>query len=128
MLLGVKYLQSILKTKHQLEHIDGVVGFSQGGSMGAFLTSKESEGLFNGWKPKFAVLISAYENPAIEQSFCGTIPSYHVWGAKDQIISPEDSLKLARKMNPLEANHMLVIKDSGHAVPSANEEFATKVS
>lgn len=92
---------------------DGILGFSQGGTMAAILTNQldRFEGI------RFVICLGSPDHPAI----IGTdaIASLHMAGKTDNIVSMETSRNLALKFSS-----QLIEHEQGHCIPSRAADVA----
>lgn len=98
---------------------DGVVGFAQGGTLAAVLAAMQPHPTL---AFRFAICVSAF--PARAQALarymqpnCISIPTIHVLGLNDILVTPDRSLRLFELCDPERAT--LVRHPGGHFVPSA---------
>ena len=121
-----KALESVAEYVNKLgpSSCDGVLGFSQGGALAAYLcrTPSPLKPLGVVWRPKVAVLLNAYTAAVRGELPNSTSPSYvhdglsslHVWGRNDQVVSPVLSQTLCTAMHG--ESHILE-HGAGHSVP-----------
>jgi len=99
--------------------IDGLFGFSQGGALAGLLAAlRESPRAPRGLDFEFAIMAGGFTSflPQYADLFLRplTIPSVHVMGRSDGIVSRSDSLELAgRFADPLVLEH-----GGGHIIPA----------
>lgn len=102
----------------------GVVGFSQGAAFASLLCTLQQNGAED-FGFKFAVLISGFRTTATSlQHLCSVrlrLPSLHIFGTTDAVISSEMSEELARQFDCV----TIVKHDGGHYVP-VNAEVRQK--
>ncbi|TDH74084.1 uncharacterized protein CCR75_008578 [Bremia lactucae] len=74
-------------------NLDGVLGFSQGASLAAWMCSEQARAELN-WSPKLAVLIGSYLSSPLYSLDTGILPnmvSLHLFGANDYVIAASKS-------------------------------------
>ncbi|GFO16536.1 ovarian cancer-associated gene 2 protein homolog [Plakobranchus ocellatus] len=108
------------KENTQVGGYDGIIAFSQGASLLSMLSliqQKEQKQWF-----KFAILVAGFKSRSSKHSHHyngqATIPSLHVFGETDQIVSPEMSEELLQYFeSPTVLRH-----PGGHYVPAAGPQ------
>ncbi|DAZ98071.1 TPA: hypothetical protein N0F65_001946 [Lagenidium giganteum] len=120
-------LLSFLSDKlEEVGEIDGVLGFSQGASLAAWLCTTQARSELR-WSPKLAVIIGGYKGPQQYSFSSGIEPdilSLHLYGANDHVISACKSLKLVdvfKKSQTQENQVFAVPHDQGHVVPKSDD-------
>ncbi|KAL1528875.1 hypothetical protein AB1Y20_010198 [Prymnesium parvum] len=102
-----------LEALWEKEQFEGVFGFSQGAAMAAILC-----GHMKHRKPKFAIFVSGFvprhPEPANRLLLGVDVPSLHVIGQSDGIVTPDRSRALA----DIFADAMIIEHAGGHTIPS----------
>lgn len=98
---------------------DGVLGFSQGGTFAAILAAMQPHPVMS---LRFAVCISAFPSradahAAFVRPASIAVPSLHLYGEKDALVTPERSQQLFELFDP--ASSRIVKHGGGHFVPGA---------
>lgn len=98
---------------------DGVVGFAQGGTLAALLAAMQPHPVF---AFRFAICISAFPSRAdahaeLVRPHAIAVPSLHVLGLNDILVTPDRSIALFEAFDP--AHSSLVKHPGGHFVPGA---------
>ena len=94
------------------EQFDGIIGFSQGAAAAAMLCAEV--------RPRFGVFVAGFvpndqaAAAALLAGVDGSVPSLHVIGAADQLVTPERSLGLAELFD----GPTVVTHPGGHMMPS----------
>eukprot|EP01024_Parvocaulis_polyphysoides_P026048 TRINITY_DN23749_c0_g1_i1.p1 TRINITY_DN23749_c0_g1~~TRINITY_DN23749_c0_g1_i1.p1 ORF type:complete len:236 (+),score=35.34 TRINITY_DN23749_c0_g1_i1:301-1008(+) len=109
--------------------VHGLIGFSQGAtSVGMFLSQGVEEGWLEKVAPdlKFVVLIAGFAPK--DESFLEIIqraniciPSLHVYGESDELVSNERSLQLGQCFDP--DQKQIFVHSGGHMVPTCSGQF-----
>jgi len=102
-------------------HFDGVFGFSQGAALTGLLAgmrqARAEDHAANPIQFDFAVMVGGFKNDAPEQAGLYrhrfTLPSVHIIGRADSIISPEESQDLADQFE----DSVILRHAGGHIVP-----------
>ena len=107
-------LQLVEKTLKEHGPFDGIVGFSQGGSLCSHLLES---GILNSQNIKFAIFCSSYEFSSSSlqektQKMNDDLSSLHVFSPMDRMIRSEKSEKLAQNIGGVIEQH-----DAGHHIP-----------
>jgi dienelactone hydrolase len=94
------------------EEFDGVFGFSQGAALAGLLCAALAT------PPGFAIMAGGFTSPFERHAYLFTrklrVPSAHIIGKADTVITPADSLLLADRFEqPLVIEHA-----GGHVIPS----------
>ena len=111
---GSRALEAIDRAQTSLGAFDAVLGFSQGGALAASLCRNSSK-----MQPVAAIFLSAYYfdgfplpvliKPRAGEPVMEGIHSLHVWGEKDQVVSPNKSKELCEWMKgdafPIQGGH-----------------------
>ncbi|MFO0575547.1 MAG: DUF924 family protein [Polyangia bacterium] len=111
---SIAYLEGVVRTHGPF---DGVVGFAQGGTLAAVLVAMQPHPVFSF---QFAICISAFPPRAhalaryIEPGSV-KVPSIHVLGLSDILVTPDRSIRLCEAFDP--ATSKLVKHPGGHFVP-----------
>jgi len=113
---SVAYLEAVFRDQGPF---DGVIGFSQGGTLGAVLAAMLPHPAIS---LRFAVCISSFPSRArahakYVQPGSVALPSLHVLGLDDILVTPDRSIKLYEAFDPTSAR--LVKHGGGHFVPGA---------
>lgn len=114
---GANAIDTVLKARQRHGEFDGILGFSQGGALAASFFRSNAD-----WKPRVGIFLSAYYfdafplpkliKPDPGEQPMGGARSLHVWGEKDQVVSPAKSQSLCAWMK---GDSMPVL--GGHAAP-----------
>uniref|UniRef100_K3WSL5 Serine hydrolase domain-containing protein n=1 Tax=Globisporangium ultimum (strain ATCC 200006 / CBS 805.95 / DAOM BR144) TaxID=431595 RepID=K3WSL5_GLOUD len=113
----------------ELGDIDGVLGFSQGASLAAWLCSAQAR-LELRWSPKLAVLIGSYVGPqqyALNSGILPSINSLHMFGANDHVISAAKSQAVVDVFTEAQTPGTQVltsIHGQGHVAPKCDAALA----
>jgi predicted esterase len=100
------------------EHFDGVIGFSQGAALIGLLTGLQQSDPTTSLRFGFAIMVGGFtgyepDHAALFERKIA-IPSLHVMGETDGIVSTRDSLRLAEWFE-----HPVIVKHpGGHVTPS----------
>jgi uncharacterized protein (DUF924 family) len=113
---SVAFLESVWRTQGPF---DGVVGFAQGGTLAAVLAAMQPHPVLSF---RFAICVSSF--PARAEALARymqpgsiTLPTIHVLGLNDILVTPDRSLRLYEMWD--QAHATLVRHPGGHFVPSA---------
>ncbi|ETL89142.1 hypothetical protein F441_12366 [Phytophthora nicotianae CJ01A1] len=119
-------LVSFLREKlSEVGDVDGVVGFSQGASLAAWMCSGQARDELQ-WSPKLAVLIGSYLGSPQYSLDSGIIPdiaSLHVFGSNDHVIpaaKSEQVVDLFKQQETLENRVLTSIHTQGHVIPKCD--------
>ncbi|CAB4064462.1 Esterase OVCA2 [Lepeophtheirus salmonis] len=108
-------VQLILDRIHN-DNIDGILCFSQGASLISWMAM---EGKLRHTSIKFIILVAAFKSSSLEYSshspICG-IPSLHVVGNSDKVISPENSKEILEHFD--KESSRVLFHSGGHFVPA----------
>lgn len=113
---SVTFLEGVFREQGPF---DGVLGFSQGGTLAAVLAAMQPHPAISF---RFAVCISAFPSRAdahaeFVRPGSVAVPSLHIYGEKDVLVTPDRSRKLFEVFDP--ASSVLVAHGGGHFVPGA---------
>ena len=113
---SVAYLEAVFREQGPF---DGVIGFAQGGTLAAVLAAMLPHPAI---ALRFAVCISSFPSRArahatYVQPGSVALPSLHVLGLHDILVTPDRSIKLYEAFDPTSAR--LVKHGGGHFVPGA---------
>nr|XP_020499747.1 esterase OVCA2 [Labrus bergylta] len=104
---------------------DGILGFSQGAAFVAMLCSLQERKLEPDFSFRFAILFAGFRSACNEhQQFYNAplqIPSLHVFGLEDRVISD----KLSRELVPSFQDPEIMTHPGGHFVPAASAHRQT---
>lgn len=94
------------------EGFDGVIGFSQGAAAAAMLCAE--------WKPMFGMFVSGFvprDRHAAAALLAGVrdVPTLHVFGESDELVTPERSRALADLFD----GASIIVHEGGHMIPSS---------
>lgn len=116
---GLDKSLDVLKELHH-EDIVGILGFSQGARF-AHLVSLLHMNDPDAWFPKlsFVILVAGYDAPlpdnfSLQSTQEISIPSLHVWGRSDKLITPDQSRTLSEQY----FHPNTLIHDGNHYVPT----------
>ncbi|EEY55857.1 uncharacterized protein PITG_20742 [Phytophthora infestans T30-4] len=119
-------LVSFLREKLlEVGNVDGVVGFSQGASLAAWMCSEQARAELQ-WSPKLAVLIGSYLGSAQYSLDSGIIPniaSLHVFGSNDHVIpsaKSEQVVDIFKQQETLENRVLTSVHTQGHVIPKCD--------
>ncbi|OWZ08934.1 hypothetical protein PHMEG_00018450 [Phytophthora megakarya] len=105
--------------------VDGVVGFSQGASLAAWMCSEQARDELQ-WSPKLAVLVGGYLGSpqyALDSGILPDIASLHVFGSNDYVISAAKSqqvVDLFKQHETLENRVLTSVHTQGHVIPKCD--------
>lgn len=113
---SVVYLEAVFREQGPF---DGVLGFSQGGTLAAILAAMQPHPAM---ALRFAICISSFPSRArahapYVQPQSVKLPTLHVLGLNDIMVTPDRSIKLFEVFDP--ATSTLVKHGGGHFVPGA---------
>ncbi|KAI1904442.1 hypothetical protein AGOR_G00005690 [Albula goreensis] len=119
-------LEAVKKAVKELGPFDGILGFSQGAALVAMVCALQEHNVPSDFQFRFAILVAGFRSACAqhEKFYTGTtltIPSLHVFGQKDNVIS--DSL--SRELLPRFENPMVLTHPGGHFVPAASAHRQT---
>ncbi|RHY27020.1 hypothetical protein DYB32_008912 [Aphanomyces invadans] len=113
----LSYLEGIIRTQGPF---DGVFGFSQGGMCAAYMLSRQQQGDTR-FQFKFGVFCASalMSDPAFNLSLDSPLrlPSLHILGEQDDLISVEKSQALAAQFD----NPVLLTHPGGHYIPTQKD-------
>ncbi|KAG7392797.1 Ovarian cancer-associated protein 2 [Phytophthora pseudosyringae] len=120
-------LMSFLREKlDEVGDVDGVVGFSQGASIAAWMCSEQARAELQ-WSPKLAVLIGSYLGSPQYSLDSGIIPdiaSLHVFGSNDYVIPAAKSQQVVdifkQQEQTLENRVLTSVHTQGHVIPKCD--------
>ncbi|KAG3119125.1 hypothetical protein PI124_g3829 [Phytophthora idaei] len=119
-------LMSFLREKlNEVGDVDGVVGFSQGASLAAWMCSEQARAELQ-WSPKLAVLIGSYLGSPQYSLDSGIIPdiaSLHVFGSNDHVIpaaKSEQVVDIFKHQETLENRVLTSVHTQGHVIPKCD--------
>ena len=110
---SIQYLEDLWKSDSSFE---GILGFSQGARMGhlAAVTAANNENMFKGLK--YVIMVAGYDAPFPDNwnpTDTLDIPSLHVWGEADKLITPTQSQAVLKYYH----NPQHHVHEGGHHVP-----------
>ncbi|XP_021447303.2 esterase OVCA2 isoform X2 [Oncorhynchus mykiss] len=120
-------VEAVRTAVKDLGPFDGVLGFSQGAALVAMLCSIQEQNLEPQFQFRFAILVAGFRSACLEhQGFYGSpaplaIPSLHVFGQEDQVISD----RMSRELLPLFQEPQVLTHPGGHFVPAASAHRQT---
>ncbi|XP_055791613.1 esterase OVCA2 isoform X2 [Salvelinus fontinalis] len=120
-------VEAVRTAVKDLGPFDGVLGFSQGAALVAMLCSIQEQNLEPQFQFRFAILVAGFRSACSEhQRFNGgpaplVIPSLHVFGQEDQVISD----RMSRELLPLFQEPQVLTHPGGHFVPAASAHRQT---
>ncbi|XP_029544943.1 esterase OVCA2 isoform X2 [Oncorhynchus nerka] len=120
-------VEAVRTAVKDLGPFDGVLGFSQGAALVAMLCSIQEQNLEPQFQFRFAILVAGFRSACLEhQGFYGSpaplaIPSLHVFGQEDQVISD----RMSRELLPLFQEPQVLTHSGGHFVPAASAHRQT---
>ena len=109
-------LNDFIKLGQQIGHIDGIIGFSQGGCFADYICKMCAAGRLP-FSVRFAVFIAAeyFNRPGYE--FDGVEPAIqtlHIYGLGDTVILPE----LSEALTKYYPNKEVLVHSGAHVIPS----------
>ncbi|KAM6983413.1 esterase OVCA2 [Tautogolabrus adspersus] len=124
--LGLEESVSVVREAVKVQGpFDGVLGFSQGAAFVAMLCSLQEQKLEPDFSFRFAILVAGFRSACNEhQKFYNAhlqIPSLHVFGLEDRVISD----KLSRELLPSFQDPEVLTHPGGHFVPAASAHRKT---
>ncbi|XP_064827496.1 esterase OVCA2 isoform X2 [Oncorhynchus masou masou] len=120
-------VEAVRTAVNDLGPFDGVLGFSQGAALVAMLCCIQEQNLEPQFQFRFAILVAGFRSACLEhQGFYGSpaplaIPSLHVFGQEDQVISD----RMSRELLPLFQEPQVLTHPGGHFVPAASAHRQT---
>ncbi|KAE9010841.1 hypothetical protein PF011_g9639 [Phytophthora fragariae] len=119
-------LLAFLRAKlDEVGDVDGVVGFSQGASLAAWMCSHEARAELQ-WSPKLAVLIGSYLGSPQFSLDSGVVPdiaSLHVFGSNDYVIpaaKSEHVVDLFKQEETIQNRVLTSVHTQGHVIPKCD--------
>ncbi|KAI0559087.1 Serine hydrolase (FSH1) [Gracilaria domingensis] len=115
--VGVDQTIAYLKDVFRENHIDGLLGFSQGATVVSLICAMREQPVFDSLR--FALLFSGFPSratlhqPLYEISI--KVPSLHVWGEQDEIVPPKACEALYERFDS--GNRSQYVHQKGHLVP-----------
>ncbi|KAL3663175.1 hypothetical protein V7S43_011585 [Phytophthora oleae] len=109
----------------EIGDIDGVVGFSQGASLAAWMCSEQARAELQ-WSPKLAVLVGSYFGSPQYSLDSGIIPdiaSLHVFGSNDYVIPAAKSQQVVdifKQQETLKTRVLTSVHTQGHVIPKCD--------
>ncbi|EGZ13228.1 hypothetical protein PHYSODRAFT_546949 [Phytophthora sojae] len=105
--------------------VDGVIGFSQGASLAAWMCSHEARSELQ-WSPKLAVLIGSYLGSpqySLESGVVPDIASLHVFGSNDYVIPAAKSQQVVdifKQEETIQNRVLTSVHTQGHVIPKCD--------
>ncbi|XP_028615256.1 esterase OVCA2 isoform X3 [Grammomys surdaster] len=113
-------LETVAQALDTLGPFDGLLGFSQGAALAAFVCALGQAGDPRFPLPRFIILVSGFcprglgfKEPILQSPM--SLPSLHVFGDTDRVIPSQESLQLASRF--LDA--VTLTHSGGHFIPAA---------
>ncbi|KAG7398402.1 Ovarian cancer-associated protein 2 [Phytophthora boehmeriae] len=109
----------------EVGHVDGVVGFSQGASLAAWMCSEQARAELQ-WSPKVAVLIGSYLGSpqySLDSGILPDIASLHVFGSNDHVIPAAKSQQVVdifKQAQTHERQLLTSTHNQGHVIPKCD--------
>ncbi|KAG6613859.1 ovarian cancer-associated gene 2 protein [Phytophthora cinnamomi] len=120
-------LLAFLRAKlDEVGDVDGVVGFSQGASLAAWMCSREAREELQ-WSPKLAVLVGSYLGSPQYSLDSGVLPgiaSLHVFGSNDYVIPAAKSQQVVdifKQEETIENRVLTSVHSQGHVIPKCDD-------
>nr|ACO14595.1 Ovarian cancer-associated gene 2 protein homolog [Caligus clemensi] len=117
--LGLSESVNLILDTIRNEHIDGILCFSQGASLIAWMAM---QGMLRDSSIKFIILVASFKSSSLEYSdnlpICG-IPSLHVVGNGDQVIPSERSKEILEYFD--KESSRVLFHSGGHFVPAKSD-------
>lgn len=121
----IKFLR---KKLDEIGTVDGVIGFSQGASLAAWMCSEQARAELR-WFPKIAVLIGSYLSFPLYSLDSGIVPdmaSLHIFGSNDYVIPPAKSQQVMNTFKEQETSENSVltfVHTQGHVIPKCDKSM-----
>ncbi|TTK47644.1 Esterase OVCA2 [Bagarius yarrelli] len=114
-------LEAVQKAVKDLGPFDGILGFSQGAALVAMLCSLQEQKLDTTLNFRFAILVAGFRSACAEHQYLYegvniTLPSLHVFGQNDKVISQQ----MSQDLLPIFLGADILIHRDGHFVPAAS--------
>ncbi|CAI5736487.1 unnamed protein product [Hyaloperonospora brassicae] len=121
----------------EIGDVDGVLGFSQGASLAAWMCSERARAELQ-WSPKVAVLIGSYVGSpplSLDSGVISDISSLHIFGSNDGVVPPAKSQQVVDifKQHTTLGNRVRTsMHAQGHVIPKCDvskqlfESFLTR--
>ncbi|ERE67973.1 diphthamide biosynthesis protein 1 [Cricetulus griseus] len=115
-----KALETVAQALDTLGPFDGLLGFSQGAALAAFVCALGQAGDLRFPVPRFLILVSGFwpRGLGFKESILQSplsLPSLHVFGDTDRIIPPQESMQLASQF----LGAVTLTHSGGHFIPAA---------
>ncbi|XP_064648084.1 esterase OVCA2-like [Lineus longissimus] len=120
---GYEESLEVIKTAFEEQGpFDGVLGFSQGGSMVSLLCGLREQNPDSPFKFDFAILVASFQSRSSQHDILYskpiTLPTLHVFGDTDKVIQKEMSEELLPHfVNPITLQH-----PGGHFIPASGPQ------
>ncbi|CAO2644187.1 Esterase OVCA2 [Lemmus lemmus] len=111
-------LETVAKALDSLGPFDGLLGFSQGAALAAFVCALGQAGDPRFPLPRFIILVSGFCPRGLEESILQSplsLPSLHVFGDTDRVIPSQESMQLASRF----LGAVTLTHSGGHFIPAA---------
>lgn len=113
-------LETVAKALDSLGPFDGLLGFSQGAALAAFVCALGQAGDPRFPLPRFIILVSGFcpRGLGLKESILQSplsLPSLHVFGDTDQVIPSQESMQLASRF----LGAVTLTHSGGHFIPAA---------
>ncbi|KAF4321578.1 hypothetical protein BBO99_00004621 [Phytophthora kernoviae] len=118
-------LQFLREKLDEVGDIDGVVGFSQGASLAAWMCSEQARAELQ-WSPKMAVLIGSYLGSpqySLDSGILPDIASLHVFGSNDHVIPAAKSQQVVGIFKQAQTHEKQLLTSThsqGHVIPKCD--------
>lgn len=111
-------LETVARALDTLGPFDGLLGFSQGAALAAYVCALGQAGDPRFPLPRFIILVSGFcprglKEPILQSPM--SLPSLHVFGDTDRVISSQESMQLASRF----LGAVTLTHSGGHFIPAA---------
>uniref|UniRef100_A0A8D2DU85 Esterase OVCA2 n=1 Tax=Sciurus vulgaris TaxID=55149 RepID=A0A8D2DU85_SCIVU len=113
-------LETVAQALNKLGPFDGLLGFSQGAALAAFVCALGQTGDLRFPLPRFIILVSGFcprglglKEPILHSTL--SLPSLHVFGDTDRVIPSQESIQLASQF----PGAITLTHSGGHFIPAA---------
>ncbi|CEG40802.1 Phospholipase/carboxyhydrolase [Plasmopara halstedii] len=121
----ISYLRQKLD---EIGTVDGVIGFSQGASLAAWMCSKQARAELQ-WSPKVVVLIGSYLSYppfSLDSGIISGMASLHMFGSNDYVIPAAKSQQVMNIFKKHETTNYPVLTSvhtQGHVIPKCDKSI-----
>lgn len=111
-------LETVARALDTLGPFDGLLGFSQGAALAAYVCALGQAGDPRFPLPRFIILVSGFcprglKEPILQSPM--SLPSLHVFGDTDRVIPSQESMQLASRF----LGAVTLTHSGGHFIPAA---------